>query len=106
MDDAILDPASLTFHLELKAKRAELGISQYELAAAMGTDRVTVARWEKPPGVKLSCRPRLKMAKRLRDFFADPAVLMTGKMTIELVKRLLAHSLGVDVASIDITVRC
>lgn len=34
---------------ELRARRAALGMTQEQLAAALGVDRVSVARWEADP---------------------------------------------------------
>lgn len=54
---------------ELKAARKKLGLTQGELAKAVGVQRVTVARWEAglrkiPPMLTLAMKPLAKERRK------------------------------------------
>jgi len=68
----------------IRSLRAVLGITQRELATRLGTDHVTVSRWERGKSV-----PRPSAQKRLLALMPAPgADAGTGRFVIDPTKRL------------------
>lgn len=65
-----LDPASDSFNVEFAEARNARGLTQKELATALGISLTMVQRYEKSRGKKYSNRPRPKVAQRIQSFFA------------------------------------
>ncbi|SER44389.1 MULTISPECIES: helix-turn-helix domain-containing protein [Pseudomonas] len=66
-----LDPNSDIFHAELRRARVEKGMTQTELAAALGISAVMTQRYEMEREKKYSARPTPITAKKIQDFFSQ-----------------------------------
>ncbi len=72
-----LNPDSKVFHSELRRARADRGLTQSELATALGISKVMPQRYETELGKKNSARPNPITAQKIRDFFQQQPVQAT-----------------------------
>lgn len=64
-----LNPNSDVFHLELRKARIDRGLTQTQLAEALGISKVMPQRYEADPKSSNSARPNALTAKKIKDFF-------------------------------------
>lgn len=72
-----LNPNSEVFHSELRRARADRGLTQSELARALGISKVMPQRYEMESGKKNSARPNPITAQKIQEFFQQQPVQAT-----------------------------